>query len=677
MCGIFGIYASANYQIPKTQYVESIRRLFEESSSRGSESSGLHMYLPELRRCWTLKANILPSLFIDTEDFCRIIDSFLDLSYDESKHCFKYDAIFIGHARMVTNGTAANPKNNQPCNHGHTTVVHNGIIVNTDLIWPLISQRQPSTDLDTEALSALLNSYLDAGKSSTISTQSTFSKLKGSASIAWVSSSTNSLTLATNTGDLFYSLQEESNKALLYFASQNTFLSQIADCKHHEILQIKAREAISIAAGHTYKYSLSSISAISEFDEQRYESQNVYHQSTYAVSSSPSVSTLISNPPAKTRYNKDSLLQLKRCSRCILPETFPYITFDPDGVCNYCHNYKSKYPSTNSQELSSSFLYLIDTYKRANGAEDVLIPFSGGRDSCYALHLVKNELGFNPVTFTYDWGMVTDLARRNISRMCSQLGVRNILISANIQQKRKNIQRNVSAWLKNPSLGMIPLFMAGDKHFFSIVNQIKRETSIRLDLWAANPLENTDFKSGFCGVSPDFSKSRLDYLSNSRKIKMALYYMKNFATNPSYLNTSLVDTVGAFKSYYIEPRNDFFFMFHHLYWNENIVNSTIIDNYEFELSPDSPSTWRIGDGTAPFYNYIYVTSRGFSEFDTFRSNQIREGHITREEALDSVLEENYPREESLRWYLDAIKLDYCNTIECINKMDTLGLHTHA
>ena len=29
-------------------------------------------------------------------------------------------------------------------------------------------------------------------------------------------------------------------------------------------------------------------------------------------------------------------------------------------------------------------------------------------------------------TYTYDWGMVTDLGRRNISRMCADLGVENI-----------------------------------------------------------------------------------------------------------------------------------------------------------------------------------------------------------------------------------------------------------
>ena len=51
------------------------------------------------------------------------------------------------------------------------------------------------------------------------------------------------------------------------------------------------------------------------------------------------------------------------------------------------------------------------------------MPFSGGRDSCYGLDLIVKELGLKPITYTYDWGMVTDLGRRNISRMCAELGV--------------------------------------------------------------------------------------------------------------------------------------------------------------------------------------------------------------------------------------------------------------
>ena len=374
------------------------------------------------------------------------------------------------------------------------------------------------------------------------------------------------------------------------------------------------------------------------------------------------------------RYNETSMRTLRRCARCILPDSFPFIRFDGQGVCNYCLGYQPKYTFMDPVAAKAAFIASMQRYRSSDGAADVLVPFSGGRDSCYGLHLIKNEFGLNPITFTYDWGMVTDLARRNVARLCGALGVQNILVSADIKAKRDNIRKNVSAWLRQPDLGMVPLFMAGDKHFFRIVNILKRQTGIRLDLWSANPLENTDFKSGFCGVAPDFHKSRVDYLSMSRKLRLAAYYGTRFLANPDYLNRSLLDTATAFLSYYLEPRRDFYFMFSHMVWNEDTVNEVLLGQYDFERSPDSSSTWRIGDGTAPFYNYIYMTAHGFSEFDTFRSNQIREGQITRTQAMASVLVENRPRAESLRWYLDTIGLDFNATIERINTLDTAGHH---
>ena len=66
------------------------------------------------------------------------------------------------------------------------------------------------------------------------------------------------------------------------------------------------------------------------------------------------------------------------------------------------------------------------------------------------------------------------------------------------------------------------------------------------------------------------------------------------------------------------------------------------------------------------YNYIYYTIAGFTEHDTFRSNQIREGDITRDEAMALLEDENRPRYPNIKWYLDAIGLDFKDVISTIN-----------
>ena len=299
------------------------------------------------------------------------------------------------------------------------------------------------------------------------------------------------------------------------------------------------------------------------------------------------------------------------------------------------------------------------------------MPFSGGRDSTFALHTIKSTLGLNPIAFTYDWGMVTDLGRRNIARVCGKLGVENIIVAADIHQKRENIHKNITAWLKRPNLGMIPLFMAGDKYFYYYADRVKKQTGISLNIWGVNPLENTDFKVGFMGVAPDFNKKRIYSLSLKRQAKLFQGVAKVIAANPSYLNGSVWDTLGSFVSRSVKRHTHYFHLYDYFRWDEAEIDRLLLEEYEWEKAVDTNSTWRIGDGTAAFYNYIYYTVAGFSEHDTFRSNQIREGAITREEALRLVKEENRPRYPTIKWYTDVVKIDYAAAIAVINAIPKL------
>jgi hypothetical protein len=101
--------------------------------------------------------------------------------------------------------------------------------------------------------------------------------------------------------------------------------------------------------------------------------------------------------------------------------------------------------------------------------------------------------------------------------------------------------------------------------------------------------------------------------------------------NPAYINSSLLDTLHGYITYYLITHHNFY-LFDYIDWDENEIDATLKKEYAWEFAPDTQSSWRIGDGTASFYNYIYYTLAGFSENDTFRSNQIREGVISRDQA---------------------------------------------
>lgn len=662
MCGIFGIALKKKAKVKQQDHQRLLKKLYQFSESRGKESAGLYTLIPAQEEGTVLKGRLAATDFIASDAYKHHMKAFYASLFHAEKARTQNASIVLAHSRLVTDGCSKHASNNQPIQSGDITAIHNGIIVNADKLWDKHSHLQRSAEVDTEVAVARLDDCIKQGMSEQAAMEQVFSELQGSASLAWTHKQSDKLMLATNTGDLYYVLLPDHQG--LIFASEHYILEKALTGFKQLLSQAPLASQIQCLSAYTglvFHLSAAKEPAFFNLSRETCYSANMDVLGSADIHVNHYGATFLN-------YNETAIRELTRCSRCILPETFPFIEFDEQGECNYCKHYKPHYLGTDAVQAKQNFIDSLQKYKKGPGAFDVIVPFSGGRDSSYGLHLICKEFNLNPVTFTYDWGMVTDLARRNIARMCGQLGVQNILVSANVATKRRNIRKNVAAWLTKPNIGMVPLFMAGDKSFFKIVNQLKRQTGIDLNLWCANPLENTDFKSGFCGVRPDFDKRRLDYLSLANKVKLASYYGTQFVKNRKYINTSLIDSLGAFGAYYFEKRRDFYFMFNHFAWDETVVNDCLLSTYDWEVSPDSSSTWRIGDGVAPFYNYIYNTLYGFSEFDTFRSNQIREGMITREVALEAVYVENRPRGASLAWYLDTIGLDFNETIQRINQL---------
>jgi hypothetical protein len=262
------------------------------------------------------------------------------------------------------------------------------------------------------------------------------------------------------------------------------------------------------------------------------------------------------------------------------------------------------------------------------------------------------------------------LGRRNISRMSAALGVENIIVADDIAKKRHNIAMNLAAWLKSPNLGMISILTAGDKHFFKHVETIKAQTGISLNLWGINPLEVTHFKAGFLGVPPDFEEKRVYAHGAMKQLRYQFLRLRAMLQSPGYFNSSLWDTLSGEYYRSFTEKTDYFHIFDYWRWDEVEID-TALAKYDWERAPDTNTTWRIGDGTAAFYNYIYYTVAGFTEHDTFRSNQIREGDLNREQALAMVEDENQPRYPNIKWYLDALGMDFKDVIRTVNAIPRL------
>jgi len=666
MCGIFGFVVNQPSGQMYEQYLSLLERLCLLSETRGKDASGL--VIVGWDSIHVLKRPIRVKKLLRSKEYVTFKTQF-----EEAVKTGK-PFIVMGHARMVTNGRAEFHDNNQPVIHNNMICIHNGIVVNDNQLWREHSQLKRYNEVDTEVILTLLEMFRNQGKTLAQALCLVFSQIQGANSIALVASELNVLVLATANGSLFSA--QSYDHQLTIFASEKYILSKAlkhtffkGQFREREVSQIDPGSALLVNFG-SERLHTAPLNLTVPVREGVFRLENRQHRTvTDMRASEPRL-------PVKPMQNytaleklcdidHDRIHHLRRCTRCILPETFPFISFDADGVCSYCNNYKQwRGPGHTGLEK------LVEPFRTAKGKPDCLVPISGGRDSSYALHYICRELDMNPVAYTYDWGMVTDLARRNISRMCGALGVEHILISADIAQKRANVQMNVKAWLKKPHLGTITLFMAGDKQFFYFARLVQKQMELKATLYGMNPFERTDFKVAFCGINENYQKDLHYNLKVFNKLRMIAFFGMRFLENTSYINRTLMDSFTGFFSYYFIPK-DYYSIYDYIYWDETEVTDTILQEYGWETSPDTKSTWRIGDGTASFYNYIYHRVTGFSENDTLRSNQIREGRMDRETALKIATEDNRPRVQSIKWYCDTIGIDFVETIKRINKISTL------
>ena len=682
MCGIFGLFVNSEADYRPWLIGHAVKTLALLSESRGKDSSGIVIWNQPEGTMSIFKGAVSIRYLLKHRDVTRPIDRAINVACSALSSGQRRALGVMGHSRLVTNGSHLQDANNQPVVKDGVIGIHNGIIVNCADLFTRHRDLQRTFEIDTEIMLAMVGKYVNEGWDLASSVATTVRALIGTVATAIYVASLNQFALATNNGSL-YILTDEAN--VLAFASEGYFLRKLVNAihvnKHDHGFAIRQVEpgtgyVIYMDPFRFRRFSMTTQERRMRADARCSVGFRITEQSI--ADGRPQreivldVAQITIQPKARTEaslleYNDDRILALNRCSKCLLPETFPFIEYDERRICNYCRHYQLKNQPKPIKELYE----LVKPYRRHDGGPDCIIPYSGGRDSTYTLHIVKNILKLTPIAFTYDWGMVTDLARRNIARTCGKLGVENIIVSADIQWKRENIRRNILAWLHRPHLGMIPLFMAGDKYFFYYTAQVKKQTGIRLNIWGINPLENTEFKVGFMGVPPDFFKERIYSLSGKRQMALFSELCKVLLNNPRYLNRSVWDSLGSFCSRHFATRRDYYHMYDYVRWDEKEIDKLLLDEYDWEAAVDTRTTWRIGDGTAAFYNYIYFTVAGFSEYDTFRSNQIREGMMSRDEAEQLVMMENRPRYASIKWYTEIVGLDFTSTIKRINEIPKL------
>ena len=116
------------------------------------------------------------------------------------------------------------------------------------------------------------------------------------------------------------------------------------------------------------------------------------------------------------------LNNLRRCTRCAMPETHETIEFDAEGVCNVCRQHEFKQSQIDWAARERELVALIEQY-RGNYDYDCIVPFSGGKDSTYTLYTLVTRYKVKPLVVTFDHGFLRPTLLANTERTIKKLGV--------------------------------------------------------------------------------------------------------------------------------------------------------------------------------------------------------------------------------------------------------------
>jgi N-acetyl sugar amidotransferase len=337
---------------------------------------------------------------------------------------------------------------------------------------------------------------------------------------------------------------------------------------------------------------------------------------------------------------------LKHCTKCLLPETHETITFDIEGVCSVCNNHGKKQVVDWSQRKKELDLIVADVKKR-NASYDCIIPFSGGKDSTWSLYYAVKELGLKVLVVSFDHGFYRNQLIENRNRTLDSLGVDFLIFKPNQKLVKKLMIQSLKdkgdfCWHCHTGISSYPLHIAGEKEIPLVLwgessteytNYFKVEDFHTIDSETYNRIANL-------GISAEDMYYRLNEEFELREFlpftipSLASLQAKKIATFPlgNYIKWDTQKQVEIIES--------------ELGWKGDEVEG-VPPEYRYEKIECMMQGMR---------DFLKYSKRGYARTTHLTSIDIRNGKMSREEALEKVSEYEGKRPYSLELFLDFLDL---------------------
>lgn len=332
---------------------------------------------------------------------------------------------------------------------------------------------------------------------------------------------------------------------------------------------------------------------------------------------------------------------LRYCVRCSTPETNEGMAFDEMGICLACRSSEQKM-KIDWEARGKELIKIFDKHRRSD-SYDCMVPISGGKDSCYQLHLIKKVYGLNPLAVTFSHNLYTKVGRYNLRNILEKLDIDHIEYTpkrslVNRLMKESLYKIGDACWHCHAGVGAFPLLIAA-------------KFKIPLLIYGESPAEHSG-RTTYEEIPPRYPADH--FIKHSAKV-----LPKDMCKTGSVSEKELL----MLKNPPIEELQainfEFIYLGDYIFWDAEYYTEFIIKHYGWKQDyvEGTYKRYKSVECRMPgVHDYTKYLKRGFGRGTDFASQDIRAGIMTREEGLAVGAHYDFDEPEILKYYLDSTGL---------------------
>lgn len=306
------------------------------------------------------------------------------------------------------------------------------------------------------------------------------------------------------------------------------------------------------------------------------------------------------------------------------------LIFDEEGICDACRYAEMKDKKVNWKKRELELIRLLDEHRREDGQYDCLVPGSGGKDSGFAAHILKQKYGMHPLTCTWPPHIYTSIGWKNFTDWINIGGFDNVSFWPN-----GRVHRVLTKLAFVNLLHPFQPFIMGQKY---LAPKLAKKFGIKLIFYGENEAEYGN-----------------PIADNTTPIRRNKYYVRDKLKETYLGGTSVRELIEQYGLHmndldiYLPPtREDIeksgievHYLGYYVKWTPQEAYYYAVENTGFEANPErTEGTYTkfasLDDRIDGFHYYTTFIKFGIGRATYDASKDIRNHHITREEGVALV-----------------------------------------